>query len=69
MVAQVEPGVDRLDDLLAADEVEQDVGVGGRAAADLGQRAEQAGGGAPMPVSSERTEKAVSEWYWSAARA
>ena len=66
--AQVELGVDLLDDLLAADVVEEDVGVRGRAGADLGQRAEQAGGG-ELPASSERTEKATSEWYWSAARA
>ena len=41
--AQVELGVDRLDDLLAADVLEEDVGVRGGAGADLGQRPEQPG--------------------------
>ena len=43
---EVEPRVDRGDHLLAADVVEEDVGVGGGAAADLGQRPEDAGRGA-----------------------
>ena len=42
--AQVELGVDGGDDLLAADVLVEDVGVRGGAAADLGQRPEQAGG-------------------------
>jgi hypothetical protein len=64
--AQVEPRVDRLDDLLAADEVVEDVGVRRAPRADLGDRAEQPA--AAEPTSSERIEKAVVEWYWSAAR-
>ena len=41
---EVELGVDRGDDLLAADVLVEDGGVRGGAAADLGQRAEQPGG-------------------------
>ena len=42
--AQVELGVDRLDDALAAHVFEQDVGVRGAAGADRGDRPEQPGG-------------------------
>lgn len=64
--AQVEFAVDDLHDALAADVFEQDVGVRGRAGAEVGDRPEQPG--RRRGALSERIEKATSEWYWSAAR-